>query len=70
MSQFLSLQGVREEKSIDPDLLALASEIESKNMLSFFDSLIAGSALAFDGIVVGDDEAFDRVRGLKRVALK
>ncbi len=70
LSQFFLSRGVREEKTIDIELLVLSSDIESKNMLSYFDSLIAASALVVDGAVVGDDEAFDRVPGLKRIALK
>ena len=36
----------------------------------FFDSLIAGSALAHDGIVIGDDEAFLKIPSLERKTLK
>lgn len=37
---------------------------------SFFDSLIAGSALEEDGIIVGDDEAFLNIPGLRRMTLR
>jgi len=36
----------------------------------FFDSLIAGSALAHDGIIIGDDEAFLNIPHLRRKTLK
>lgn len=36
----------------------------------FFDSLIAGSALAHDGIIIGDDEAFLNIPNLRRKTLK
>jgi len=32
----------------------------------FFDSLIAGSALAYDGVIIGDDEAFLNIPNLIR----
>jgi len=36
----------------------------------FFDSLIAGSALAHDGVIIGDDEAFLNIPNLRRKTLK
>ena len=36
----------------------------------FFDSLIAGSALTYDNIIIGDDEAFLTIPDLKRKTLK
>ena len=36
----------------------------------FFDSLMAGSALAHDGIILGDDEAFLNIPNLRRKTLK
>ena len=46
----------------DTELLFIRqAEIEEKKGLSYFDSLIAASALAVDGaIIVSDDSAFDR----------
>ena len=55
--------------TMGPLLIASQCEVESEYGLSFFDSLIAASALATDGVVVSDDRAFDKVPGLKRVAL-
>ena len=36
----------------------------------FFNSLMAGSALAHDGVIIGDDEAFLNIPNLKRETLK
>jgi predicted nucleic acid-binding protein len=69
LSQFLSSRDVREEKTIDIDLLVLSSDLQSKNKLSYFDSLVAASALSLDATIVGDDGAFDLVPGLKRIGL-
>ncbi len=70
LSEFFSSTDIKEEKTIDLDLLVLSSEIQSKNGLSFLDSLIAASALSLDSAVVGDDKAFDQVSELKRVPIK
>ncbi len=69
LSQFLTSLGVKEGKTINIDHLVLSSHIQSNNKLSFFDSLLAASALSVDGIIIGDDEAFDQVSGLKRLSL-
>ncbi len=61
---------VDEVKTIDTATLSLQCEIESKHRLSYFDSLIAASALRVDGKVVSDDRAFDRVPGIVRIPLK
>lgn len=37
--------------------------------LTFFDALIAAAALEYDRVIVGNDTDFDRVAGLKRIAL-
>jgi len=37
---------------------------------SFFDSLMAGTALAHDRIIIGDDEAFLNIPNLRRETLK
>jgi len=60
---------VEEIKTIDSDLLALQCELEEKHELSFFDGLIAASALTLDREVISSDEAFDRVPGLERIPL-
>jgi len=60
---------VEEIKTVNTNLLALQCELEERYMLSYFDSLIAASALVTDRQVVSDDEAFDRVPELKRIPL-
>jgi predicted nucleic acid-binding protein len=69
LSELLYSQGVRKEGTIDTDLFASSLDIQSKNNLSYFDSLIAASAIILDGVVIGDDRAFDQVPNLKRIGL-
>jgi len=66
LHEALARSKVREAKTIGTSLLAFRAELEEKYGLSFFDSLIAASALALDRELVSDDEAFDRVPDLKR----
>ena len=58
-----------EARTLDTTLLTLHCELEAEHNLSFFDSLIAASALSLDAHIVSDDRAFDRVPGLKRLPL-
>ena len=69
LSEFLSSRGVKEEKTINIDVLVLSSDLQSNSRLSYFDSLVAASALSLDSLIVGDDESFDLVPGLKRIEL-
>ncbi len=62
--------GVREAKTINTDLIIKQAELEEKYGLTFFDSLIAASALAVDPTIISDDPAFDKIPGLKRIPLK
>jgi len=68
LHEALKRNRVAEGKSIDTRLLALQSELEEEHRLSYFDSLIAASALALDGQVVSNDDSFDRVPELRRIA--
>lgn len=61
---------VKQVKTLDMSLLLLQGEIESSYDLTYFDSLIAASALSLDSAIISDDRAFDRVSGLKRIALE
>ncbi len=70
LSEFLNSRGVKEQKTIDIDLLALSSDLQLNNKLSYFDSLLAASALSLDSVIVGDDEAFDLVQNLNRIGLR
>ena len=69
LHEALTRKKVREMKTINTSLLAFQSELEEKYGLSFFDSLIAASALALDREIVSDDDAFDRIPDLKRKPL-
>ncbi|RLI77773.1 hypothetical protein DRP04_10890 [Archaeoglobales archaeon] len=60
---------MREVKTIDTELIAKQTEIEKKYGLTFFDSLIASSALKLDKTVISDDRAFDKVPELKRIPI-
>ncbi len=60
---------MKEVKTIDTDLIAKQAEIEEKYGLTFFDSLIASSALKLDKTVISDDKAFDKVPELKRIPI-
>ena len=59
--EFLTRSDVKEVKTLSMSLLAFQSEVEDRYGLSYFDSLIAASALTLDRQVVSDDEAFDRI---------
>ncbi|MCD6409393.1 MAG: PIN domain-containing protein [Candidatus Verstraetearchaeota archaeon] len=59
---------VKEVCTLGFDLIAKQMELERRG-LSFFDSFVAASALAVDGVVISDDDDFDRVHGLRRIAL-
>ncbi|MBS7611632.1 PIN domain-containing protein [Candidatus Bathyarchaeota archaeon] len=69
LHDILMQNGVKEVKTLSLSLLAFQSELEDRYGLSYFDSLIAASALTLDRQVVSDDEAFDRVSNLKRIPL-
>ena len=60
---------IKEASTINTGLFIRQAEIEEKYGLSYFDSMIAASALAVDSEVVSNDMAFDRVPGLKRIPL-
>ena len=69
LHQVLVQYGVREVNTLSTNLLVYQCELEEKYKLSYFDSLIATSALILDRQIVSDDEAFDRVPRLKRIPL-
>ena len=62
--------GVAQVKTMDLDLLIQHNNIMVNYGLSFFDSLIAASALSLDEMVISDDRDFDRVPGLKRIGIR
>jgi predicted nucleic acid-binding protein len=67
--EVLKRNNVKEAKTLSLSLLAFQSEIEENYGLSYFDSLLAASALTLDRQVISDDYAFDKVPGLKRIPL-
>jgi predicted nucleic acid-binding protein len=69
VNEALARHEVEEVKTVSSTLLALQCELEESYGLSYFDSLLAASALAVDRHIVSDDEAFDRVPDLKRTPL-
>jgi len=60
---------IKEVKTIDTDLIVRQAEIEEKYGLTFFDSLIASSALKLDKTVISDDKAFDKIPELRRIPI-
>ena len=58
-----------EVNTINSTLLARQCEIEEKYGLTYFDSLIAASTLSVDEELISDDNAFDRVPGIRRASL-
>ena len=70
LHEVLTQNNVKEVKTLSVSLLAFQSELEERYRLSYFDSLIAASALTLDRQVVSDDEAFDRIPNIKRVPIK
>ncbi|RLI23534.1 hypothetical protein DRO47_00335 [Candidatus Bathyarchaeota archaeon] len=70
LHEALTQNNVKEVKTLSVSLLAFQSELEEKYRLSYFDSLIAASALTLDRQIVSDDEAFDRIPNIKRVPIK
>jgi predicted nucleic acid-binding protein len=69
VSKVLGDAGVKQAKTLDTLLLARQCELEVAQGMTFFDSLLAASALSLDQAIVSDDKAFDSVPGLKRIPL-
>ena len=69
IKQILEGKRVREIQTISTDLVIKQAELEEKYNLSFFDSLIAASALLLDSIIVSDDKDFDKIPNLKRIPI-
>jgi len=65
----LQMNGAIEIATIDTELLARQCEIEQEYGLSYFDSLIAASALRLNDGILSDDESFDIVPSIARRAL-
>jgi len=69
LHEALTRSNVKEVKTISMRLLAFQSELEERYGLSYFDSLIAASALVLDRQVVSDDHAFDRIPDIRRIQM-
>jgi predicted nucleic acid-binding protein len=69
LHEALTRSNVAEVKTISPSSLAFQSELEERCELSYFDSLIAASALTLDRQVISDDDAFERAPHIKRIPL-
>jgi len=69
IKRILEGRKVREIQTISTDLIIKQAELEEKYNLSFFDSLIAASALSVDSIIISDDRDFDKIPNLKRIPL-
>ena len=59
--------GITEIKTVDSLMLTRHIELMKNYELSYFDSLLAASALKIDSIIVSDDKDFDKVKELKRI---
>ncbi|RLI89985.1 MAG: hypothetical protein DRO65_03605 [Candidatus Altiarchaeales archaeon] len=70
IKRILGQLGISQVKTLDIDLLIQHNKIMMDYGLSFFDSLIAASALSLDKVVISDDRDFDKVPGLKRIAIR
>ncbi len=60
---------IKEAKTIDTDLMVKQAKIEEEYGLTFFDSLIASSALKLDKTIISDDKSFDKVPELRRIPI-
>lgn len=69
LHEALTRHDVKEEKTLSTSLLALQCDLEERYDLSYFDSLIAASALTLDRQVLSDDETFNKVPDIKRIPL-
>jgi len=65
----LELNEAIETQTLDTELLMQQSEIEEKYGLSYFDSLIAASALRLNDEILSNDESFDKVPTITRTPL-
>ncbi len=65
----LDKYGVNEIKTINTLLLITHLELMEQYKLSYFDSLIAASALSYDGIIISDDKDFDKIKDLRRIPI-
>jgi len=60
--------GIKEIKTLDKNLILRQVSIENEHQITFFDSLIATSAKAYDHSIISDDDVYDRLK-LTRIGL-
>ena len=54
---------------ISPSTLAIATQLETRLKLDYFDALLASESIEHDGAIVSSDREFDNIPGLERIAL-
>ncbi len=69
LHEILNRNKVKEANTLGTNLLALQCDLEERHHLSYFDCLIAASALTLDRILVSDDDAFKKVPDLTLIPL-
>ncbi len=60
---------IKEICTLNLDTMLLHLDLVERYKLSYFDSLLAASAISVDSIIVSDDKVFDNVMGLKRIPI-
>jgi len=60
---------ISEASTVNLVLLVKHLELMLNYGLTFFDSLIASSALSLDSLIVSDDKAYDNIKELKRIPI-
>jgi len=60
---------IKEALTISIELFIKQAELQEKYGLSYFDNLIASSALMLDKVIVSDDKAFNKISKLRRIPL-
>jgi len=69
LNQILSDNNINLVNTFSTNMFILQCELEEKYNLSYFDSLIAASALILDSQIISDDNDFDQINGLERIPL-
>lgn len=69
LREVLTRYKIKEASTLTSSVLVHQCELEEEHELSYFDSLIAASALALDQKIISSDKAFDRVPGLERISI-
>ena len=60
---------IKEICTLNSDAIFLHLDFMRQYKLSYFDSLLAASAIRVDNIIVSDDKIFDYIVGLKRIPI-